>query len=130
MREIKFKMWDSLENKMHGPYPLHDIDGEWILHGRLPLQFTGLKDKNGADIYEGDIVIFENNILTVSPLINIEFRKSIGKMAWDDKACSYRVFDSVGKYYVWCNELIESMEVIGNVHEHSELLEPKEESTK
>ena len=67
-------------------------------------QYTGLKDKNGAEIYERDLVDYDDDI---------------GEIKWNDKeAC----FEVVGKY--WCTDCLvtEKMEVIGNIHENPELL--------
>ena len=66
MREIKFRAWDS-KHKMvrldvaafsNGNFKymnLHDED-VYNIDGDVLMQYTGLKDKNGKEIYEGDIV--------------------------------------------------------------------------
>ena len=87
------------------------------------MQSTGLKDKNGKLIYEGDIVQFyDDGILKTM------------KIVWDDDEFDFKAIGlkkSVECYgqdfsYLGCIEKEDNLEVIGNIYENPELL--KEES--
>jgi len=67
MREIKFRAWDKYQNIMFsmnnlklscGPngFEFHLYKPEGGLGKAILMQYTGLKDKSGKEIYEGDIV--------------------------------------------------------------------------
>jgi uncharacterized phage protein (TIGR01671 family) len=74
------------------------------------MQYTGLKDKNSKEIYEGDIVKFE---------------KEIEVVGWNDDHVGFRPtiggFVSIGESDQWFNRLSDS-EVIGNIYENKDLL--------
>lgn len=58
MREIKFRRWDTDEKYMYYDKPFH-LDTN--LNRYEVMQYTGLKDKNGKEVYEGDVL--ELNII-------------------------------------------------------------------
>ena len=57
MREIRFRAWDNELHQMYPDWQLHP-DFAYLLEDKRfsVMQYTGLKDKNGKEIYEGDIV--------------------------------------------------------------------------
>ncbi len=122
MREIKFRAWNSHLKKMSRPMNLHEIETEWPA-ANVWMQYTGLHDKNGKEIYEGDILEFRLNT-------KYGFITKRGVVEW--QACSFHVLflpkhqgEQDGLYSVdFCVEAT-NIGIIGNIYENPELLEEK-----
>jgi uncharacterized phage protein (TIGR01671 family) len=123
MRELKFKFWNKLAHRFQAPnkyaiqgdglYVSYDYDmmawddpssfDDSIL---VPCQYTGLKDKNGKEIYEGDILSYEG-IHKVGNGVSI--------VSFDDG--SFMIDEDIASKD-WAVE----HEVVGNIFENNDLL--------
>jgi len=117
MREIKFRAWDAVENKMHYPLALEDSDllkalyGTEVIKGKGNIelmQYTGLKDKNDVEIYGGDIVVIP------------DYYAKRGVVEYS--APTFNIFDGDDSYTIFDWEEWEYFEVTGNMYENPELL--------
>ena len=125
MRELKFRVWSEEDKeyrtdlnvfRLHGgkiicTSPVYSLEGD-----RFDIeQYTGLKDKNGKEIYEGDIV--EEDIDFNSKMTDGTFKY---RVYWDE--CW--ALDPIGKESIhdelWQTNL--SRRIIGNIHEDQVLL--------
>ena len=77
------------------------------------MQSTGLKDKNGKEIFEGDILGTKDGLLNGV----VEYRSDLGM--WTNSLIRYNNFERL------CT-VANSREIIGNIHENPEFLEVKE----
>ena len=67
MREIKFRGWDEESSQMLPSQDLTQVVQYWTWLGEKDvklLQFTGLIDKNGTEIYEGDVLRYDDELAT------------------------------------------------------------------
>lgn len=89
-------------------------DNEWLLNNDLNLmQSTGFRDKNGKEIFEGDIIDSTDGFMTGV----VEFRESLGMLV--SNLVEYNNFERL------CN-VASSRKIIGNIWEHPELAEVKQ----
>ena len=141
MREIRFKIWDKTRNKMLtsncGAFLLTQ-EGNAVFHqnGNNPLEalieqidyevlmYTGLKDKNGTEIYEGDIIrTHENRIQKViwhnnGFKLEYKFKRSYrGESYWETRK-DIELSETNNKRW--------GIKVIGNIYENPELLKEGE----
>jgi len=128
MRTIKFRKWTK---NTEGKYRMKQCSAEdlssenFILacDGEL-MQYTGLKDKNGVEIYEGDIVLmFQPDI----PQWKMKADRKILEVKWGDEYANFYLQridkeDENNPGGRWTAQLVKDMELVGNIYENPELL--------
>jgi YopX protein len=111
MREIKFRAWDKINKYM---FIIFDSTAkDWYLPDWSDryevMQYTGLHDKNGKEIWEGDILAHED-------FANRK-QKVVGVMEWNETTAGFARFYPLHKF-----------EVIGNIYKNPKLLEVNHEN--
>jgi uncharacterized phage protein (TIGR01671 family) len=129
MREIKFRVWDKKNKRMEkaslynslssydpGKWKIVDWDGDGREGDKreidginlILIQYTGLKDKNGKEIYEGDI---------------LDWRGAYRTVYWDDnQGAWYAKNQPEGTPTLLIDIITVGYWVVGNIYENPELI--------
>lgn len=127
-REIKFRAWDienkqmvydieTLEFNSYGVSKVTNQNDDWFFVKQKEfisfpncelMQFTGLKDKNGVDIYEGDILASHRH-----------YFYSPGVVVFEDRG--WKIEFGVESHFC-VDSVWESVEVVGNIHDNPEMI--------
>lgn len=129
MKKIKFRAWDTEKKEMvevlsmsFNDDEIHLMDKEcriWTTvkdYIAIPMQYTGLRDKNGIEIYEGDIILAGHYKWKCKVVWDEECARFIGLTNEEDVKIVY--VDMKDRNHE------SAVEVIGNIYENPELLLP------
>lgn len=110
MKEIKFRVWDNVDY-MSKPFTLHELQAGLIRFTTdCPvMQYTGLKDKNGKEVYEGDLL-----------------KLWVGGEEQSEPV----IVNSLEDLHIWINDeyyyAVQDFEVVGNKYENHSNIKPTE----
>ncbi len=130
MREIKFRAWDSKNDIMRD---WDYIRTEWTLtilngdHNTEIMQYTGLKDKNSKEVFEGDVFEWrpkKGDTCIQSNFDPLPLRKVV---YWNTEDAEWNMknyeMEPCHSGFTFSKKNLETMaEIIGNIHENPELL--------
>ena len=112
-RTIKFRAWDKTLNKIHSWSIIENhFTFEELLDDNFfeAMQYTGLKDKNGVEIYEGDIISCTQQRFSTNGIVTMHH----GMWNWQYKKGAVSLLYEANKKWEGT--------VIGNIYENPELV--------
>lgn len=135
MREIKFRVWNKTDEEMcyllengwsFGPSEeVRAFSWEDVFAAReqdlIPLQYTGLKDKNGVEIYEGNILQSSNGEKNLYPVVWSKSDSGFKRQHKFIQKYEGEQWEETALITIHAKSFI----VVGNIHENPELLEAK-----
>lgn len=123
MNKPKFRVWDNVDY-MSKPFTLNELQAELVQFDcACPImQYTGLKDVNGVEIYEDDLIkVCQDDEFLFNH--HVEWNDASGCCSISVNHCDYDLTTMAWAEQKFCYEY----EVIGNIHQNPELLEQNNE---
>jgi len=127
-RELKFRAWDKSQKYMayQGNPDLETLSSFMFHFGEdIVMQSIGLKDKNGDEIFEGDLLI--DSYPVDEENLSLGYNESFLPVVWCDKQLIWCVDSSFAKDGSYLTSLVEYfgefLEVKGNIYENPEMLQ-------
>ena len=136
MRDIKFRAWDKVDKKilycdtmsdyLQGKRQINFIALDygysgWYGKDFIFMQYIDIKDKNGIEVFEGDIVNIYDWGIANNDLIGV------AEIVWDKEELGFRIHPwlEIEDSYDLIQKCLPRCEIIGNIYENPELLEEK-----